>query len=174
MAKTPQSKSTIILLFLSSLTIAPLIFAHCQIPCGIYDDGLRFTMIAENITSIEKSMKQIVELSKEAGQNLNQIVRWVQTKEKHADDTSYILTQYFLTQRLNPADKSDPKAYDQYVNKLTLLHQMLIYSMKAKQTTDLTNVEKLRALLADFRAAYYGTTISKGRGHHRHDNNDNH
>ncbi|MDY6953871.1 MAG: superoxide dismutase [Ni], partial [Thermodesulfobacteriota bacterium] len=33
--------------------------AHCEIPCGIYDDQMRIDMIAEHITTIEKSMKQI-------------------------------------------------------------------------------------------------------------------
>jgi nickel superoxide dismutase len=113
-------------------------------------------MIAENITTIEKSMKQIVELSKQDDQNLNQIVRWVQNKEKHADDISHIVTQYFMTQRLKPVDKKDSEAYKEYVSKLTLLHEMLIYAMKSKQTTDLANVEKLRSLLASFRTAYLG------------------
>ena len=36
--------------------------AHCEIPCGIYDDEMRFGMMAEHITTIEKSIKQIIEL----------------------------------------------------------------------------------------------------------------
>ena len=38
--------------------------AHCEIPCGIYDDQLRTQLIAEHATTIEKSMKKINELSK--------------------------------------------------------------------------------------------------------------
>ena len=37
--------------------------AHCQIPCGIYGDEMRFQMLEEHITTIEKSMKLIGELS---------------------------------------------------------------------------------------------------------------
>ena len=33
--------------------------AHCEIPCGIYDDQLRAKLIAEHATTIEKSMKKI-------------------------------------------------------------------------------------------------------------------
>jgi len=36
-----------------------------------------------------------------------------------------------------------------------LLLEMLVYSMKAKQTTDLSNVEKLKSLLAEFRTVYF-------------------
>jgi nickel superoxide dismutase len=118
-------------------------------------------MIAENITTIEKSMKLIAELSKYDKPNMNQMVRWIQNKEKHADDTSGIITQYFMAQRIKPADKTDTKAYDEYLNKLALLHKMLVSSMKAKQTTDLVHVEKLRALLAEFRDAYFGKTSHK-------------
>jgi len=43
-----------------------LAYSHCQIPCGIYDDEARFTEIAEHITTIEKSMKEIESLSAQA------------------------------------------------------------------------------------------------------------
>jgi nickel superoxide dismutase len=146
---------------ISAVIFASIAHSHCQIPCGIYGDETRFTMIAENITTIEKSMKQIAELSKDDKPNMNQMVRWIQNKENHADDTSHIITYYFMAQRLKPADKSDAKAYDEYVNKLVLLHKMLTSSMKAKQTTDLSHVKKLRALLAEFQDAYLGKTTHK-------------
>jgi nickel superoxide dismutase len=147
---------------LVSLAIfASIVYSHCQIPCGIYDDPARFVMLAEHIATIEKSMNQINELSQESKPNFNQIVRWVQNKDSHADELSEIVTYYFMAQRIKPADKADAEAYQQYVKQLTLLHQMLVYSMKAKQTTDLANVEKVRALLAEFRAAYLGNSGQK-------------
>ena len=134
--------------------IAVRVSSHCEIPCGIYDDEMLIKMIDENITTVEKSMKQIIELSGQDKQNMNQIVRWVQNKENHADEISHIVTQYFMTQRLKPVEADHSEAYMGYVEKLTLLHQMLVYSMKAKQTTDLANVEELRSLLTSFKAAY--------------------
>jgi nickel superoxide dismutase len=136
--------------------IAPLVYSHCQIPCGIYDDPARLAMIAENITTIEKAMKSIEELSAQPKPNMNQIVRWVNVKDEHAEDIAHIVSYYFMAQRIKPADKSDAAGYEKYIRQLTLLHEMLIYSTKAKQTTDLANVEKLRSLLADFRNAYLG------------------
>jgi len=137
------------------LAFTSMLYSHCQIPCGIYDDPARFDMIAEHITTIEKSMKQITELSKQDKPNMNETVRWVQNKEKHADELSHIVTYYFMAQRVKPVDKTKGKAYEEYVRKLILLHEMLVYSMKAKQTTDLSNIEKLRTLLAEFRATYF-------------------
>jgi len=131
-------------------------YSHCQIPCGIYDDDARFDEMAEHITTIEKSMKLITELSAQDKPNMNQIVRWVNNKELHADELSEIVTYYFMAQRVKlPAD-GDAKAQNDYVKKLTLLHQMLVYSMKAKQTTDLENVEQLKSTLNEFHKIYFG------------------
>jgi len=158
MKKTIRKKVVLWTLCLLVAVLASMAYSHCQIPCGIYDDQTRFDMIAENITTIEKSMKLIAELSREDKPNLNQVVRWVQNKEKHADDTSHIITYYFMAQRIKPADKTDSEAYNEYVKKLTLLHEMLIYSMKAKQSTDPANVEKLKALLTEFQNVYSDKT----------------
>ncbi len=150
------SKKTVVLGILVLVAVfASMVYSHCQIPCGIYGDPARFDMIAENITTIEKSMKQVTELSQKDKPNFNQIARWIGNKEKHADELSHIVTYYFMAQRVKPIDKAKGKAYEEYVRKLTLLHEMLVYSMKAKQTTDLSNVEKLRTLLAEFRTTYF-------------------
>jgi nickel superoxide dismutase len=137
------------------MVFASMVYSHCQIPCGIYGDPARFDVLAEHITTIEKSMKRITELSKQDRPNMNQIVRWVQNKEKHADELSHIVTYYFMAQRIKPVVKAEGKAYEEYVKKLALLHEMLVYVMKAKQTTDLSNVEKLKSLLAEFRTVYF-------------------
>ncbi len=120
--------------------------AHCEIPCGIYDDSARMKLIFEHATTIEKSMKQISELEKT--NEANQLVRWVTNKEKHAELLQEIVTQYFMTQRI----KLDAKDYDK---KITALHKMLLFSMKCKQTIDLANVEKLRTAAQEFEKLYF-------------------
>jgi len=139
-----------LLVFVSS----PKVFSHCEIPCGIYDDPMRLNMMAEHIGTIEKSMRLIKELSAQDDKNYNQLVRWIENKEKHADYLTDIVTQYFMTQRIKPVEQTDQEAYKQYTHKLTLLHKMMVDSMKCKQTTDLANVEKLRVYLSEFRTAY--------------------
>jgi nickel superoxide dismutase len=145
--------SLIILLVILAGGVTPQVYSHCQIPCGIYDDSARVKMINEHTMTIEKSMKQIIELSETKADNNNQIVRWVLNKEQHADALAEIVTDYFLAQRIKPAEADSPQ-YKNYIRQLTLLHQMLQTSMKCKQTTDLSHVEKLRTLLTDFSAAY--------------------
>ena len=129
---------------------------HCQIPCGIYDDGVRFALLSEHTVTIEKSMKSITELSTESAENANQIVRWTLNKENHADAFAEIITKYFLQQRVKPVAKDDKEAYAAYTEKVVLCHQMLVATMKAKQTTEQEHVDTLRALLAEFEEAYHG------------------
>lgn len=130
-------------------------YAHCEIPCGIYGDSLRIQLIEEHITTIEKSMNQINELSADADKNYNQLVRWVTNKEEHAVKIQDIVSQYFLHQRIKPVDESNTEQYEKYITRLKLLHKLQVYAMKAKQTTDLDYIKKLRDTLHEFEEAYF-------------------
>ena len=143
-------------LFVSAVVLGSLAYSHCQIPCGIYDDEARIKMIAEHITTIEKSMRLIEELKEQDEINANQIVRWVNNKEAHADELSNIITNYFMAQRIKIASEGNVQEYGKYVRKLTLLHDMLVTTMKAKQTTDTAHVAQIRTLLKQFHKAYTG------------------
>jgi len=140
---TFQLAVTFFLIFI----ITGLASAHCEIPCGIYDDQARFNLLNEHITTMEKSMKQILSKKNQQNQNTNQLVRWIMNKENHANEFQEIVSQYFMTQRL----KLDAKGYDK---KVRLLHQMLVYSMKCKQTTNLKHIGMLRGLVKEFQILY--------------------
>jgi nickel superoxide dismutase len=137
---------------LSSVSILLLItasaYAHCEIPCGIYDDAMRIKLIREQITTIEKSMNQILKLQDEENPNWNQLVRWVTNKEQHAGLLQEIVTQYFMTQRIKPG-------MENYDSMLAMLHEMLVYSMKCKQAVDTAHIEKLKNLVGDFEKLYF-------------------
>jgi nickel superoxide dismutase len=135
--------------------------AHCQIPCGIYDDELRMQLIEEHITTVEKSMNQIITLGAVEKVDYNQLVRWVGNKEAHAQEIQDIVTAYFMAQRIKPpTDHGDEKVVNEYLHKLALLHAIQIHAMKAKQSTDLEQIETLRSLVAKFRTAYFGEEAS--------------
>ena len=141
-----------VMIVLSSLCLICVLpiksFSHCEIPCGIYDDEMRIEMLYEHIGTIEKAMNQIKELDKEGDKNYNQLIRWIMNKEDHASELQEIVSQYFMTQRI----KTDTKDYEK---KLGLLHQMLIQSMKCKQTTDLTHTKTLKGLVKEFQGLYF-------------------
>ena len=154
--KSLTSKSALSALALALLTALALnvtAFAHCQVPCGIYDDEMRFKMMHEHITTMEKAMNEIIELSAETPVNYNQIVRWVNNKEKHAEEFSKIVSYYFLAQRIKaPKDDAGRPAY---LHKLELLHKLTVEAMKCKQTTDLSHINALHETLEEFHTAYF-------------------
>lgn len=136
-------------LFVYFFIFSTVLHAHCEIPCGIYDDEMRLQMINEHIQTIEKSMTSINELELAGlSHHSNQLVRWIMNKEDHANQLQEIVTQYFMTQRI----KFDTKDYDK---KLNILHHMLVYAMKCKQTTDLENVDALKKLVKEFSDIYF-------------------
>jgi len=157
-----MKKTQGILFFLVMIALLkPAVFSHCEIPCGIYDDEMRFTMVEEHIKTIEKAMKEIEHLSGHQPPNFNQIVRWVTNKEKHADEIQHIISQYFLTQRVKLVEKEDDKADKIRMEYLSLCHEILVYAMKTKQTTDLSNVEKLKAAVKAFKDSYFKAKAKK-------------
>jgi len=147
--------TTLTFILLSNTNIS---LAHCQVPCGIYEDSVRIKLIEEHITTIEKSMNQITTLSAEKNINYNQLVRWVNNKEIHATKIQEIVSTYFLHQRIKVTEKGDAH-YEAYLTNLRLLHELSVYAMKSKQTTDLNHVRKMRELLSQFTHNYF-------HGHH--------
>lgn len=152
---------SMLVLTLAVFTYVQPVHAHCEVPCGIYDDQLRVRMIHEHTSTIAKAMMQIKELSAEGDKNYNQIVRWITTKDKHAEEIQQIVYQYFMTQRIKP---KDGEMREKYIKELTLLHEMLIYAMKSKQTLDEANPAKIDELLHAFSDSYFAAE-AKGSGH---------
>ncbi|MDX2437889.1 MAG: superoxide dismutase [Ni] [Acidobacteriota bacterium] len=145
------------LVLAAGLGITLQVSAHCQIPCGIYNDELRVQLIEEHITTVEKSMQKIVALGSATPVDYNQLVRWVDNKEQHAQEIQDIVTAYFMAQRIKPAvDHDDEKAMNEYIHKLAILHAIQIHAMKAKQSTNLDEITTLRSLVTQFRKAYFG------------------
>ncbi|MCF7791603.1 MAG: superoxide dismutase, Ni [Victivallales bacterium] len=144
-----NKKSVLLLLIICLITLVQMpVLAHCEIPCGIYNDRMRIKMIEEDIFTVKESMNAITELEKDEHSHSNQLVRWIMNKDVHASKIQKVVWQYFMTQRIKPEQKK-------YTNMLSLLHQMLVYSMKCKQTTDLKNAEKLSSLVKQFEKLYF-------------------
>ncbi len=151
-----QRLATATLIAATLLAASSPAHSHCQIPCGIYDDELRVELMEEHITTIEKSMSQILSLGKEQPINYNQVVRWINNKEEHAQEIQDIVTAYFMAQRIKAPETKAGETWDVYLERLTLLHQIQVVAMKTKQTTDLTHIATLRNLVNTFRKAYFG------------------
>jgi len=115
------------------------LLAHCQVPCGIYNDAARIIQIQEDFSTIKKAMTKIKELSQQQdATSMNQLTRWIMTKEDHASKIQKVVSEYFLTQRIKA--KTEGSEFDTYVKQTTTLHQILVSAMKCKQTIDEQNV----------------------------------
>jgi len=127
-------------------SVPPL--AHCEMPCGIYGDQMRFDSMLEDQATIRKAMEQIQALAgKNDAQSANQLARWVMTKEEHATDIEHTIAQYFMTQRIKADD-------ERYIPKLTSAHAVMVAAMKAKQTVDVAQADALNEAILSFQAAY--------------------
>ena len=124
------------------------LFGHCQVPCGIYGDQNRFEQMLEDQSTIEKASKQITELSgKKDAQSMNQIARWVATKESHASAVQNTIADYFMAQRIKSSDSK-------YEDKLTKAHAVIVAAMKCKQSVNAQNASALKEAILSFHKAY--------------------
>ena len=126
-------------LIIPFLLLQGSLLAHCQVPCGIYNDAARIIQIQEDFSTIQKAMTKIKELSQQQdATSMNQLTRWIITKEDHASKIQKVISDYFLTQRIKA--KTEGSEYNTYVKQTTTLHQILVSAMKCKQTIDKQNV----------------------------------
>lgn len=137
-----------ITLVTSMLSLPLSLQAHCQIPCGIYDDHARVEAMLEDAATVEKAVSMLGELvGKDDAQSYNQIVRWVSNKESHAQFIISTISDYFLTQRVNSSQ-------DDYVERLKKHHAVIVAAMKAKQNSDLASAKSLTKAVEALRSYY--------------------
>ncbi len=123
-------------------------WAHCQVPCGIYDDSARVTAMLEDAATVSKAVAEIETLAgKSDAQSLNQITRWVTNKEAHAQKVIETISNYFLTQRVKSSQED-------YAERLQKHHAVIVAAMKAKQNANKESAEALSQSISAL-AAYY-------------------
>merc|ERR1712194_230569 len=118
---------------------------HCQVPCGIFDDPKLVADVKEAIATIKKAMIQI-----------NEMTRWINTKEEHAGKIITLMSEYCLCQRVKPV--SDPKtpfkSEEDYIAALQAHHAVMLAAVKCKQTVDEANAAALESAAAEMSKMY--------------------
>ena len=128
---------------------------HCQVPCGIYGDQMRFEGMLEDTKTIAKAISEIEAFTKTLGdgppkaKGMNQMVRWVNTKESHAQNIQDVMGAYFFAQRI----KTDHK---DYTAQLATAHNVIVTAMKCKQDVSAETAVNLKKAIEDFYRAYEG------------------
>lgn len=130
------------------------LFAHCQVPCGIYDDAKAFKTLMEHAHTIERAVENI----NDNASSFHQKVRWIQNKEKHATDIQDLVNHYFLVQRIKANKKSTSfkgrKENKHYLNLLKSSHKVLVWAMKNKQEHDQNTVLALKNSIQTLQDTY--------------------
>merc|ERR1711975_34371 len=140
-----QSESTI-------HQVVKVLGGHCQVPCGIFDDPKLVAEVKEACATIRKAMVQINELSATmTAQNINQMTRWVNTKEEHCSKIIELIGTYCLCQRVKPVGAPGcPFASEgDFMDALKAHHSVMTNAMKAKQTVDVAQCDALEAAVAE-------------------------
>ena len=154
LTKLPTSVFLFILFIL--FILSQHVHSHCQIPCGIYDDHARYKSMLEDASTVEKATNQIITLSNDIdskqkstsiAQNYNQIIRWVNNKEIHAEKIISTISNYFLTQRVKPKQKD-------YLDRLSKHHAVILAAMKAKQNASITESNALKEAIQNLAVFY--------------------
>lgn len=129
-------------------------FNHCQVPCGIFDDPAIVGDITQACITIRKAIVQSKGLHATAGSDvlaMNQMVRWINTKEEHCNKIIHLVSDYCLCQRVK---RSNFKTETDYLQALKIHHMVMQAAMKAKQSMDEGACDALEHAVADLAKMY--------------------
>ena len=144
----------VLLIAYASLFTTYSLSAHCQIPCGIFSDEIKFNELEEHVVTIEKSARLIRDLTAKKDLTANdhqQLIRWTINKEMHAQKIIDETANYFLAQRI----KTDA---EYYTEKIKLLHHIIVDAMKTKQSIEKEATDKLSKEISVFKELYFSHT----------------
>ena len=132
---------------------------HCQVPCGIFDDPKLVSELREACATIEKAMAQITELYGKMAEGplvINQMTRWVATKEEHCAKIIDLMSTYCLCQRVKPvgAPGSPFTSESDFMDALKAHHAAMQAAMKAKQSSDPSAAATLATAIDDVSKMY--------------------
>ena len=116
------------------------IYAHCDIPCGIYDP-----YAAQTAAHTVIRMTKMIE---EAGDDLAKVHRMMNVKEEHAEkvknEIRIIWGDYFKDEQL-----------EKFPNLHNLVFEIMKLASKTKQNVDLEAANQLLAKVQEFAGMFY-------------------
>jgi small subunit ribosomal protein S27Ae len=127
---------------------------HCQVPCGIFNDPAMVEEIKQAAATIRKAITASTDLHATMASDLtalNQMIRWVNTKEEHAAKIISTVGEYCLCQRVK---KDVFKSDEDYVQALKAHHAVMQAAMKAKQSMDTAACDALDHAIDDMSKMY--------------------
>jgi len=109
--------------------------AHCQMPCGIYNDDMIYDYIDQYIKTMYKGVSVMNNSKFSNPQERNEFIRWVIEKEKKSDEIAAMITQYFLQQKIKGGEPDTAK-------RLASAHNLLCTLVTIKQHSSTEFIEE--------------------------------
>lgn len=113
----------------------PVAYAHCDVPCGIYDPHAA-QVAAHTVVRMDMLIADIMKAEAQTAEDKNKLVRCVGVKEQHAEivkhEVEVLWGDYFKPEHA----QAHPELHELVWNTLKL-------ASKAKQSTDLKAAEDL-------------------------------
>ncbi|MCP4068803.1 MAG: hypothetical protein GY741_11035 [Phycisphaeraceae bacterium] len=136
-------------------SVASALPAHCEVPCGIYDDHAEVERMRLDAATMRKASAQIDLLAgKVDAASLNTITRWAMVKEEHGRKLQHTVAWYFVAQRVKAPAGADVAAREDYHRQLAAFHRITVAAMKAAQNLDPAATDELLAAI-DVVAPWY-------------------
>lgn len=117
-------------------------FAHCDIPCGIYDPHL--AQVAAH------SVVRMVQLIKQHEGDAHAVSRYTQVKEEHAEIVKHEV-------RIIWGDYFKPEMIEKHKDLHELVWKIMKAASKARQNVDMAAAEELLSLVNRFAEIFWET-----------------
>lgn len=138
---------------------------HCPVPCGSFNDCKLVADVKEASATIRKAAIEVSRLSPPASPlSFNQMTRWINVKEKHADKIIALVVNYCLCQCVKPFgdNQSSFKSDNEYIAALRAHHAVIQAAMAVKQS--LTEISRLDAAVDEMTKMYLPSSTA-GNAH---------
>ncbi len=127
----------------------PTAYAHCDIPCGIYDPHAA-QVAAHTVVRMDMLIADAMKSGAASAEDRNKIIRYVGVKEQHAEivkhEVAVICGDYMKPEHA----KAHPELHELVWNTLKL-------AGKAKQSTNIQDAEALLESVQKFAEAFWAT-----------------
>ncbi|KIC74650.1 hypothetical protein DB42_AZ00050 [Neochlamydia sp. EPS4] len=124
------------------------LMAHCQMPCGIYHDELVFNQVDQYIETMYKGITELNNSKFSTPFERNNFIRWVKLKDTASDEIANLITEYFLQQKIKPAEADTPK-------RLISAHKMLFELTAIKQNVNIKMIEAFADEWENFKQMFH-------------------
>ncbi len=134
---------------LDSVLKFPVAYAHCDIPCGIYDPHAA-QLAAHTVVRMDMLIADVMKGGGTSAEDRNKLIRYVKVKEEHAEIAKHEVTVIW-------GDYMKPEHAKAIPGLEELVWNTLKSAGKAKQSTDIKDAEALLENVQKFAEAFWKT-----------------